>query len=101
MITELITNVAIMAAVVVIGSEYLSKLTKAGGFWAQFQSWALGVILAWIASYVGIGIFTNVTLFSVLLYGLLIGLVANGIFDIPFSKTVLEWIKARIVKPVA
>ena len=101
MITELITNVAIMAAVVVIGNEYLSKLTKVGGFWAQFQSWAVSVVLAGIASYVGIGIFANVTLFSVLLYGLLIGLVANGIFDIPFSKTVLEWIKARIVTSVA
>ena len=99
MITELITNVAILAALVVVASEYLSKLTKAGGFWAQFQSWAVSVVLAGVASYLGLGIFPNVSLLAILLYGLLVGLVANGVFEIPYTKTVLTWIKARFVAP--
>lgn len=101
MITELVTNVAILAALVVVVSEYLSKLTKFEGFWAQAQSWAVSVVLAGIASYLGIGIFTNITVFAVLLYGLLVGLVANGFFEIPYTKTVLVWIRARIAAPTA
>ena len=45
MITELITNVAIMAALVVVATEYLSKLTKVEGLWAQIQSWVVAVLL--------------------------------------------------------
>lgn len=96
MITEIITNIAIMAAIVIVISEYLSLLTKVAGFMAQFQSWAVSVVVALLASYLGIGIFPSFTLLAVLLYGFGIGLVANGVFDIPLTKTILEWIKARI-----
>ena len=95
MITEIITNVGLMAALSIVGAEYLSKLTKFNGFAAQVQSWVVSVVLAAFASYLGIGIFPHVSLFAILLYGLLIGLVANGVFEIPFTKTVLTWIKAR------
>ena len=101
MITELITNIGIMAALTTVACEYLSKLTKAGGTWAQIQSWVIAIILAWFTSFLGLGIFPNLTWISVILYGFLVGLVANGIFDIPITKTVLEWIKARFVKQPA
>ena len=95
MITEIITNVGLMAALAIVSSEYLSRLTNFSGFVAQVQSWAVSVLIASIASYLGIGIFPNVSFLSTALYGLLVGLVANGIFEIPFTKTVLTWIKAR------
>ena len=80
--------------------KYLSKLTKLSGLAAQIQSWVVAAILAGIASYLGIGIFPNVSVFAVLVYGLLIGLVSNGVFEIPITKTLLVWIKARFT-PVA
>jgi len=95
MITEIITNVGLMAALVIVGSEYLTKLTKFDGIAAQVQSWVVSILFAWVATYLGISIFPDATLFAIILYGLLIGLVANGIFNIPFTKTVLSWIKAR------
>ena len=98
MLYELVTNVGIMAALVIIASEFLSRLTKLDGVWAQVQSWCVSVVLAAIVGYLGIGIFPIVSWFSTLVYGLLIGLVANGIFEIPITKTILEWLKARIKK---
>lgn len=87
--------VSILAAVSIVLTEYLSKLTKLNGFAAQVQSWVVSIILASIANVLGLG-FGNVNLFTDLLCGLLVGLVANGTFNIPLTKTILTWIKARI-----
>lgn len=95
MILSFIQNVAILAAVVVVLSEYLSRLTKADGFWAQFQTWVVAFIVALIANVLGLG-FGSASWFTDALLGVFIGLVANGIFNIPFTQTVLVWIKARI-----
>jgi len=98
MLTEIITNVAIMAAIVIVAAELLTKLTKVGGFWAQFQSWAVSVVVALLASYLGLGIFPTFSFLAVVLYGFGIGLVANGVFDIPLTKTILEWLRARVAE---
>ena len=75
MISELITNVGVIAGLTIIGCEYLTKLTKAEGTWAQVQAWGISIVLAWLASFLGIGIFPNVSIISVILYGFLVGLV--------------------------
>jgi hypothetical protein len=95
MIAEIVTNVAIMAAIVIFVSELLTKLTKVANFWAQFQSWAVSVVVAALASYLGVGIFPTFSALAVVLYGFGIGLVANGIFDIPLTRTILEWIRVK------
>ena len=95
-IVEIVTNIGVMAAIAVIGNEYLSRLTKVDDFWAQFQSWVVAIIVAGLASYLGIGAFPSESWFATILYGLLIGFSANGLFDIPITKTFLEWLRARI-----
>jgi len=96
MINEILLNIGVMAAITIVSSEYLSRLTKVDGTWAQVQSWIISVGIAMLAGYLGIGIFPLVSWVSTGLYGLLIGLVANGVFNIPITKTVLSWIKARV-----
>lgn len=100
MITEIITTISIMAAIATVLSEYLSKLTKAEGFLAQLESWVVSVALVFVASFLGISVFATLGTLPLIVYGVLIGFVSNGLFDIPWVKAILDLIKARI-KPVA
>lgn len=90
----LIQNVSILAAISVVICEYLSKFTKVEGFSAQIQSWVVAIVVAFIANMLGYG-FESISLFTDLLNGLFVGLVANGLFDIPLIKSTLTWIHAR------
>jgi len=95
MIVDFIKNACILAAISVILCEYLSKITKANGFFAQFQSWVVAIIVAFVANAFGFG-FGSISWFTSILLGIFVGLVANGIFKIPWMQTILVWIKARI-----
>lgn len=88
-----------LGALSVIACEWIStKFTKAEGTWAQIQSWAVSVIIGVFCSWLGFGIFNEVSTVGGVLYGVLIGLISNGIFDMALVKKLLEMIKIRVTE---
>ena len=93
----LVTTLFSLGALSVIACEWITKkFTKATGTWAQIQSWAVAVIIGIFCSWLGFGIFQGVSIVGGILYGVLIGLISNGIFDMALVKKLLEMIKLRV-----
>ena len=92
-----------LASTVVPLSELVSTyITKAGGTWARIQSWIVAFLIPYAAQYLGLStLFTDSGWILRVIGGLVIGLVANGIFDLNWVKKILETIKFRLpVQPV-
>lgn len=97
-IFELLNTLFILGSLAVIASEYASKYTKVSGTLAQIQSWAISIIIGVFCAWLDFGIFDGTTTKGGVLYGILIGLISNGIFDMSFVKKILEMIGARAKK---
>ncbi len=96
-IIGLFTTLFSLGALSVIACEWITnQWTKASGTWAQIQSWAVSVVIGISCSWLGFGIFKDVSIMGGILYGVLIGLISNGIFDMALVKKILEMIKLRV-----
>jgi hypothetical protein len=95
---SIFNSVLVLSGLVVLVSEWVSKLTKLQGNWSRLQSWVISVILGVVATWVKIGIFSEMDWKGGLAIGIVSGLVANGVFDISVVKRVLEFIKLRAEK---
>lgn len=88
----------LIAATLVV-SEYFTRFTHAEGFKAQLQAWACAIALCFLGSGFDMGIFSDTgTLqwyFEAPVAGILVGLAANGIFNVPGVTSILEMIKVR------
>ncbi len=94
-IIELFTTLSALGSLSVIATEWISKYTKVSGTLAQIQSWAVAILIGIFCAWLNFGIFNGTTTMGGILYGILIGLISNGIFDLSFVKTILEMIKVR------
>lgn len=99
-IFELLNTLFILSSLAVIASEYVSKYTKVSGTLSQIQSWVISIVIGVICAWLDFGIFDGTTTKGGVLYGVLIGLISNGIFDMSFVKTILEKIGARTKKVI-
>jgi len=95
---SIFNSVLVLSGLVVLVSEWVSKFTKLHGNWSRLQSWVISVILGVVATWVKIGIFSEMDWKGGLVIGIVSGLVANGVFDISVVKRVLEFIKLRAEK---
>lgn len=68
----------------------LEALTKG---WKQYLSWLLGIALAAAGYFLQWGLFVNVAWYYIFIYGIISGLIANGLFKWELLKTILEAIK--------
>jgi len=75
----------------------LLKVTKA--FVKQLIVWLVAIVTLVIANLVNIGYAAEFTIWQSLLHGLGAGLVANGIFDVPIVKAIMEFIENLFNKP--
>lgn len=92
---EIFNSVITLSGLVILSSEWLSKYTKLQGNWSRFQSWSISVLFGVIATWVDVGIFSEMDWKGGLVIGVVSGLVANGVFDISAVKRILEFIKVR------
>ena len=76
----------------------LLKVTKA--FVKQLIVWLVAIVTLVIANLVNIGYAAEFTIWQSLLHGLGAGLVANGIFDVPIVKAIMEFIENLFKKPI-
>lgn len=90
-----LTSIASVAALVVVITEYFKKIVKLDGFLIQLTAWIISVVLGFLASYFNLGMFAGMGSIEVLVNGILIGFVANGIFDIELVKKILAALKLR------
>jgi hypothetical protein len=96
MITDIIFDIAVFAALVTVISGYLTKLTKVGGTWAQVQAWVVSIALGFVAGYFGISIYAGLSWVPTVVWGMFVGLIANGLFDLSIIKKFLVAIKAKV-----
>lgn len=69
---------------------------KISSFMQQFLSWLSALGIAYIGTYIGVSIFPVTNFVSVALYAVVLGLIANGVFDIPLVKTFVVWLESKI-----
>jgi uncharacterized membrane protein YeaQ/YmgE (transglycosylase-associated protein family) len=94
-IFELVNTLFVLSSLVVVASEYASKYTKVKGTLSQIQSWVISILIGIFCAWLNFGIFNGVDTKGGILYGILIGLISNGIFDMSFVKQLLTMIGAR------
>ncbi|NMB83100.1 MAG: hypothetical protein GYA14_14910 [Ignavibacteria bacterium] len=68
----------------------LESLTKG---WKQYLSWLLGIALAAAGYFLQWGLFIGVAWYYIFIYGIISGLIANGLFKWELLKTILEALK--------
>lgn len=84
------TFVAFVGTISIV-SEALEHLFHVDGLAAQIRSWVVSVGLAFLASVLEIGMFADaVNTFTIVLYGVGGGLVANGIFAVDQVKLIIQ-----------
>jgi hypothetical protein len=84
---------AALVPLVVLVSSFVNSKLKIAGFWKQLASWAVSIIICYLGWWFKLGMFENLTVWIVGLYGLGIGLAANGVFDIAFIQSILAGLK--------
>lgn len=94
-IMELFATLFTLGSLAVIATEWVTKFTKVKGTLAQMQSWAVAIIIGIFCAWLDFGIFDGTSTIGGVLYGVLIGLISNGIFDMNFVKKILEMISLR------
>lgn len=94
-IYALINTLMILSPAVVVASESVTKYTKVKGTLAQIQSWVIAILVGILCAWLNFGIFNGVGTRGGILYGIIIGLISNGIFDLSIVKTFLEKIKIK------
>jgi hypothetical protein len=63
--------------------------------------WLVAIIVLIVSNLVNMGYAKDFTIWQSLLHGLGAGLIANGIFDVPVVKAIMEFIEKLFNKPTA
>lgn len=58
----------------------------------QMISWGVSIVLCLFAAWIDIGIFSGISIWETLIYGLGAGLVSNGIFDMEVVQMFLNFV---------
>ncbi len=91
-------SLAAVAAFTVVVTNVLINLLKIPKF-KQLLSWVVAIALAFLGWGLKLGIFSEMVLWWwVLIHGIGIGLIANGIFDIKVVQAILNFI-GNLIKP--
>ena len=86
-------GIGAMVPLIISLTSYINKLINLQGFFKQALSWVIAALIGIVGWWLKLGIFNDVNLWLALLYSLCAGLVSNGIFDLPFIKSFLSFLK--------
>lgn len=97
---EVVTNLntwfydlAGLAALTVFTASFLNRiLTIIGSGWKQLVALVVGFLLAGLANLVNLGFFADLTLLQTVAYGIGAGFISNGIFDLNFVRSFLQFV---------
>ena len=95
-----LTQLPIMAALVLFIGEFLAKYIKVDGWAARLETWIIAIGLVFLSDYIPVAaMFIGLTWIVKVIYGILIGVVANGLFTIEQLKSLLEKLGIRTFIP--
>lgn len=91
-IGEIFASLGSLILIVPVITQFLKKWFKIErDLWKQVISWVVSILLVVIGELFNLGMFASIdSWFEVIGYGIGIGLVINGIFDIDFVKAFLQ-----------
>lgn len=81
------------AGIIIPVTSFVNKWLNLSGTWKQVLSWVIALAMGWFAWFLNLGIFADIVWYWVILYSVLGGLVANGVFDIKMVQGFLRLIK--------
>lgn len=84
-----LTLAALVPLVTLLAAWVNKKIRRATGVLKQTIAWIIAVIVALAGWYFKLGVFEGLIWWHALLYGLALGLTANGFFDIKLIQSVL------------
>lgn len=73
-------------------TQFLKELFKTKGFATQLVSWLTGALVSGVGWYFQIGIFIEATWQTFTIYVVEISLIANGVQNVPWIKSVLVFL---------
>ena len=96
-----VTIGTIAALTVIIATFLIDKVLK----WTKrypkmILTWLVAIALTFIGNLLNLGFAAEFPWLTTAVYGLGVGLVANGIFDVPTVQVILEFLKLKKVKEV-
>lgn len=103
---EYFVSIGGLATLTLLATQWFKKLLSTvfklnvEGTIAGYASWVVALLLSGVGFWFQWGIFIGVTWYYILVYGVIAGLVANGIFKLEHVKTFFEVIKLLPKKKV-
>jgi hypothetical protein len=81
-------------------AAFMNGILKVTSKWIrQLVAWGVAIILMLISALANFGFASEFPILQALVYGLGVGLVANGVFDVPVVKAILDkvegWFKPK------
>jgi hypothetical protein len=87
-----------MVTLTLLFTGWIKTTLEFTGKWARWLSWAVAMLLSFAGWLLNLGIFQPVTWGVALIYGLGVGLVANGVFTSETVQKILALFKAQFLK---
>jgi len=92
-LTNIFASLASLALAVPVLVQFIKKFIKLEkDFAKQITAWIVSFILTIIGKLLSLGFLESVDWIDTLLYGLAVGLIANGVFDVTIIKSFLQTI---------
>jgi len=85
-LNQVFVSFGAMVPVVLFLSSWIKKIGNITGGWARVISWLVSICLAFVGRALNLGMFVDIQIWAVVVYGLCVGLAANGVFTIDFIK---------------
>ena len=92
-ISQYFVSLAVLIPLIILITDFLVRWLKIEKSWVkQVLSWGVSLILCAVGVTFDLGMFAGVPTYHFVLYGLGVGLVSNGIFDINVVQMLLDFI---------
>jgi len=97
-------GIAVLVAAVISLSAWLNKALEISGSIfglisaKQFVSWVLSVIGVALGAWLDLGFLAGFTWYWYIIYGVAVGLAANGVYDLKFIQSILKKLKLILPK---
>lgn len=104
-VNDLLQDISAISIATVFVTQLIKKAvssmttTEMNRTWSQITAWLSAILLCYMSYYFQLGFFSETTsLIYPVIYGLIIGLLSNGVYDakeISFLKTILDLLKSK------
>lgn len=86
-------SLAALVPLIVMAADFIIRWLKVeDSSLKQMISWGVSISLCLFAAWVDIGIFSGISIWQTILYGVGAGLVSNGIFDLGLVQMFLDFV---------